>query len=233
MIKETADLWRSVFDGNQETKTWFQSEVEKRIEQFVATEDQNILLLMQNTVKYTIIRLYLASNALLGDVEQNEAIRYHMRRSARNQDPDEDSWSSRIYASARSTASPAVLPRTPAVLSRPAPAAPRGRPAGASGAASARFTRATQAAQPIDAPTGSTGAEEISNTTARAETTAGVLEEEVEEEVSHGAPSTTTLTTERSELVLSHSVSRPTCHQPLAGPDGCGQPSSPSCAGTP
>jgi hypothetical protein len=53
LIKETADLWRSVFDGNQETKTWFLSEVEKRIEQFVITEDQNILLLIQNTVKYT------------------------------------------------------------------------------------------------------------------------------------------------------------------------------------
>ena len=69
LIKETADLWRSVFDGNQETKTWFQSEVEKRIEQFVITEDQNILLLMQNTVKYTLLRLYLSSNASLGDVE--------------------------------------------------------------------------------------------------------------------------------------------------------------------
>jgi hypothetical protein len=39
LIKETADLWRSVFDGNQETNTWFQSEVEKRVEQFVAAED--------------------------------------------------------------------------------------------------------------------------------------------------------------------------------------------------
>ena len=74
--------------GNQ---TWFQSEVEKRIEQFVITEDQNILHLMQNTVKYTLLRLYLSSNASLGDVEQNEAIRSLMRRSARSQDPDEDS----------------------------------------------------------------------------------------------------------------------------------------------
>jgi hypothetical protein len=204
LIKETADLWRSVFEGNQETKSWFQSEVEKRIEQFVATEDQNILLLMQNTVKYTLLRLYLASNASLGDAEQNEAIRTHMRRSARNQEPDDDSWASRsIYASARSTATPPIVPRTPAVVSRPAPAAPRGRPPGASGAASVRSTRATQAAQPADAPGGSTGAEDISGTTARAETTAGVVEEDLEEEVSHGAPSTSTLTTEKSELVLS------------------------------
>ncbi len=204
LIKETADLWRSVFEGNQETKSWFQSEVEKRIEQFVATEDQNILLLMQNTVKYTLLRLYLASNASLGDVEQNEAIRTHMRRSARNQEPDDDSWASRsIYASARSTATPAIVPRTPAVVSRPAPAAPRGRPPGASGAASVRSTRATQAAQPADAPGGSTGAEDISGTTARAETTAGAVEEDLEEQVSHGAPSTSTLTTEKSELVLS------------------------------
>jgi hypothetical protein len=137
LIKETADLWRSVFDGNQETKTWFQSMVEKRIEQFVATEDQNILLLMQSTVKYTLLRLYLSSSASLGDIEQNDAIRSHMRRSAMSQDPDEDSWSSRsIYASARSTASPAVTPRTPAVVARPAPPVPRGRPAGTSGAAS-------------------------------------------------------------------------------------------------
>ncbi len=126
LIKETADLWRSVFEGNAETKTWFQSDVEKRIEQFVATEDQNILLLMQNTVKYCILRLYLSSNGAIGDTEQNDAIRSHMRCSAiNNLDPDEDSWSSRsIYASARSTASPTVTTRTPTVVARPAPTGP-------------------------------------------------------------------------------------------------------------
>jgi hypothetical protein len=179
--------------------------VEKRIEQFVATEDQNILLLMQSTVKYCLLRHYLSSCASLGDAEQNNVIRSHMRRSAiHSQDPDEDSWSSRrIYASARSTASPAVTTRTPTAVTRLAPAGPGGRPAGTSGAASARSTRATQAAQATDAPGGSTGAEEVSNATARAEATAGVLEEDVEEEVSNGAPSTTTLTPERSELVMS------------------------------
>ena len=80
-----------MFDGNQETKTWFQSEVERRIEQFVATEDQNILMLMQSTVKYTILRLYLSSNASLGGVEQKDAIRSRMRPSARSQDTDVDS----------------------------------------------------------------------------------------------------------------------------------------------
>jgi hypothetical protein len=205
LIKETADLWRSVFEGNQETKSWFQSDVEKRIEQFVATEDQNILLLMQSTVKYCILRLYLSSNSSMGDVEQNDAIRSYMRRSAiHSLDPDEDSWSSRsIYTSARSTASPTVTTRTPTVVARLAPAGPRGRPAGTSGAASARSTRATQAAQATDAPGGSTGAEEVSNATARAKATAGVVEEDVEEEVSNGAPSATTLTPERSELVMS------------------------------
>jgi hypothetical protein len=194
-----------VFEGNQETKTWFQAEVEKRIEQFVATEDQNILLLMQSTVKYCLLRLYLSSSASLGDAEQNDAIRSHMRRSAiQSQDRDEDSWSSRSnYASARSSASPAVTTRTPTVVTRPEPAGPRGRPVGTSGAASARSTRATQAAQVTDAPGGSTGAEEVSNATARAEANAGVLEEDVEEEVSNGAPSTTTMTPERSELVMS------------------------------
>jgi hypothetical protein len=165
----------------------------------LATEDQNILLLMQNTVKYYILRLYLSSNLSIGDTEQNEAIRSHMRRSAiHSLDPDEDSWSSRsIYASARSTASPTVTTQTPTVVARPASTGPRGRPAGTSGAASARSTRAT------DAPGGSTGAEEVSNATARAEATAGVVEEDVEEEVSNGAPSTATLTQERSELVMS------------------------------
>jgi hypothetical protein len=141
----------------------------------------------------------------MGDTEQNDAIKSHMRRSAiHSQDPDEDSWSSRsIYDSAGSTAAPTVTTRTPTVVTRPAPAGSRGRPAGTSGAASTRSTRATEAAQATDAPGGSIGAEEVSNATARAEATAGAVEEDMEEEVTNAAPSATTLTPERSELVMS------------------------------
>jgi hypothetical protein len=123
-----------------------------------------------------------------------------MRRSA-TQDPDEDSWSTRsIYASARSTAAPTVTTRTPTVVTRPAGS--RGRPAGASGAASARSTRATQAAQATDAPGGSTGAEEVSVATTRAEPPAGVVEEDMED-VTNATPSQTTLTPGRNELGMS------------------------------
>jgi hypothetical protein len=68
---------------------------------------------------------------------------------------------------------------------------------------SARSTRATQAAQATYAPGGSIGAEEVSAATARAEATTGIMEEEVDEEVTNATPSAFSLTPERSELLMS------------------------------
>jgi hypothetical protein len=64
LIKETVDLWRSVCDGNQERSTWFRTEIETMVEQFIITEDDNILLLMQSTIKYCL--------SLLDDNEHND-----------------------------------------------------------------------------------------------------------------------------------------------------------------
>jgi hypothetical protein len=50
LIKATVDLWRSVCDGNQETATWFQTKIEAMVEQFIITEDNEILLRMQSTI---------------------------------------------------------------------------------------------------------------------------------------------------------------------------------------
>jgi hypothetical protein len=47
LIKETVDLWRRVCDGNQETASWFWTEIE---EQFIITEGNEILLRMQSTI---------------------------------------------------------------------------------------------------------------------------------------------------------------------------------------
>jgi hypothetical protein len=124
LIKETVDLWRSVFEGNHETSTWFRQEVEKKIEQFVTTEDQNILMLMLSTVCYCLLRLFLAAGSSLGDAEQNDAIKTHLHRAAANgQDPDKDSWSTRsIYASAKSKAEPSASARISPATARTAPA---------------------------------------------------------------------------------------------------------------
>jgi hypothetical protein len=66
LIKETMDLWRSVCEGNEETSTWFRQEVESMVEHFVIVEDNNILTLMQTTVKYCLLRLFLAGSTPVG-----------------------------------------------------------------------------------------------------------------------------------------------------------------------
>jgi hypothetical protein len=205
LIKETEDLWRSVFEGNHETSPWFRQEVEKKIEQFVTTEDQNILMLMQNTVRYCLLRLYLAAGSSLGDAEQNDAIKTHLRRAAANgQDPDEDSWSTMsIYALAMSTTAPSASAHIPLATARTAPArAARGRPPTASGAAS-RATRAVAAQATADGVAGSSGAEDASAGTARADATTGGVEEDPEEEVTDAAASAFSQTQKRSEQVMS------------------------------
>jgi hypothetical protein len=51
------DLWRSVFDGNEETATWFREEIEIMVDGSIATEESNILTLMQSTVRSCLLRL--------------------------------------------------------------------------------------------------------------------------------------------------------------------------------
>jgi hypothetical protein len=91
LINEIVDLWRSVCDGNQETATWFRTDVESWIEQFIITEDNNILTLMQSTIRYSLLRLYLASGTSMAENVQNAAIKAHIRRTnATVSDPEED-----------------------------------------------------------------------------------------------------------------------------------------------
>jgi hypothetical protein len=56
-------------------------QVKSMIEQFIITEDKNILILMQSTVRYYLLRLYLAAGTSMADNEQNDAIKAHVRRS--------------------------------------------------------------------------------------------------------------------------------------------------------
>jgi hypothetical protein len=69
LIKETVDSWRSVCDGNQETSTWFWTEVKTMVEHFIITEDHNILTLMQSTVRYCLLHLYMAAGTSMADNE--------------------------------------------------------------------------------------------------------------------------------------------------------------------
>jgi hypothetical protein len=50
LIKETVDLWRRVCDGNQETASWFLTEIEAMVKQFIMSEDNEILFRMQSTI---------------------------------------------------------------------------------------------------------------------------------------------------------------------------------------
>jgi hypothetical protein len=102
LIKETVDLWRSVYDGNEETGTWFRLEVESMVEQFIVTEDSNILTLMQSTVRYCLLRLNMTAGSTMADSEQNNAIKANVHRTNHGgSDPEDDAWSTRIiYQSA-------------------------------------------------------------------------------------------------------------------------------------
>jgi hypothetical protein len=88
-----------VCDGKEETATWFRQEIEIMVDSFIATEDTNILTLMQRTVMNCLLRLYMAAGTTMADAEQNDAIKVHVRRTASDgNDPDEDVWSTRsIY----------------------------------------------------------------------------------------------------------------------------------------
>jgi hypothetical protein len=99
LIKETVDLWRSVCDGNEETATWFRQKIEIMADSFNATEDTNILTLMQSTVRNCLLRLFMVAGTTMADAEHNDAIKAHVRRTASDgNDPDEDVWSTRsIY----------------------------------------------------------------------------------------------------------------------------------------
>jgi hypothetical protein len=67
--------------------------VDSWIEQFIITEDNNILTLMQSTIKYCLLRLYLSSGTSMSDNEQNAAIKAHIRRTnATGSDPEDDAW---------------------------------------------------------------------------------------------------------------------------------------------
>ena len=200
LIKETADLWRSAFEGNQETQTWFRTEVEAQIDQFVTTEDQNILMLMQSTMKYCLLRLYLSSNAGGVEVDHNEAIKLHLINRA-DQDPDEATWSTHgIFASARSAS--VSTARTTTAGTRPAPTVvqPTTRTAGGSGAGS-RVTTRTGAAVPREEATGGSGAaEQVSAATTRAAAEAGT--EDMDDEVNTMPATAVSITPERSQLVV-------------------------------
>jgi hypothetical protein len=61
------------------------------IEQFLITEDNNILTLMQSTVRYCLLRRYLAAGTSMADNEQNDAIKAHVRRASNGgSDHDDD-----------------------------------------------------------------------------------------------------------------------------------------------
>jgi hypothetical protein len=113
---ETVDLWRSMYDGNEETSTWFMQEVETMVEQFIITEDNNIITLMHSTVMYCLLRPYMAAGSTMADSEQNDAIVAHVPRMTTGcHDPEEDAWSTRsIYHSARSVPTTSTTSRPPA-----------------------------------------------------------------------------------------------------------------------
>jgi hypothetical protein len=50
LIKETLDLWRSVCKDNQETMTWFRTTVKAMVEEYIITEDNEVLLRLQSTI---------------------------------------------------------------------------------------------------------------------------------------------------------------------------------------
>jgi hypothetical protein len=71
--------------------TWFRLEVESMVEQFIVTEDNNILTLMQSTVRSCLLLLYMAASSTIADSEQNDAIKAHVRRTNRGgSDPEDD-----------------------------------------------------------------------------------------------------------------------------------------------
>jgi hypothetical protein len=80
LMNETVFLWRGAVSSNQEAATWFKEDVDANIAEFVAAEDANILLMMQSTVRYTLLRLYLAAGNG-GEVENNNAIKAHLHKS--------------------------------------------------------------------------------------------------------------------------------------------------------
>ncbi len=199
LIKETVDLWRSVCDGNQETSVWFKGDIDPMIAQFIATEDNNILALMQSTVRYCLLRLYLAAGTAIPDSEQNEAIKAHVQRTNEGSDLEDDGWSSRsIYQSARSTAgATASRPAAPTQGTAPSASTRERRPTAAS-----RATRAA-AAQAAATTGGGSGVGGASEGGAQAEHTGAPMETEEEEEVTDLTPGASTMTPERMEQVMS------------------------------
>jgi hypothetical protein len=187
LIKETVDLWRSVYDGNEETATWFRSEVETMIEQFV---------------RYCLLRLYMAVGTSMADNEQTDAIKAHVRHANNGgSDPEDDARSTRsIYHSARSvpaatTSRPTTLAQVPTTSGS---VLGQGRPTTAW-----RTTRA--AAAPATAMAGggsavggaSEGGAQADHTAAQADM------EDQEEEVTNITPVASTMTNDKVEQILS------------------------------
>jgi hypothetical protein len=171
------------------------------VEQYIATEDNNILPLMQSTVRYCLLNLYMAAGSNMADTEQNDAIKAHVRRTNHGgSDPDDDTWSTRsIYQSARS-----VAPTTTSRATAPAPAlatsgsVPRGRPTAAS-----RATK-TATAQAAGTAGGGSGIGGASDGGATADHTAGVVVmEDKEEEVIDITPAASTVSADRMEHIIS------------------------------
>ena len=181
----------------------FRTEVESWVEKFIITEDNNILTLMKSTIRYSLLRIYLAAGTSMADNEQNAAIKAHIRRTnAGGSDPDDDAWDTRIiYHSARA-ALVATAPRPTTAVQAPA----------ASGSAPSRPVRTTAAsraaartaAAPPAATTGAGSATGASEGGTAADHTAAQDEaDDQEEEVTGVAPAASVLTNTQMQQVIS------------------------------
>jgi hypothetical protein len=65
--------------------------IEIMADSFIATEDTNILTLMQSNVRNCLLCLYMVAGTTMADAEQNDAIKAHVRRTdSDGNEPDED-----------------------------------------------------------------------------------------------------------------------------------------------